>query len=49
MEPVYQQKRLVRSYALSGNTLKISGTFEYKGEIIHFEVTWVRPGPAKTE
>lgn len=42
MEPAFQEKRLVRKYTMAGNTLKLSGTFPYEGEIIHFTITWAR-------
>ena len=42
MEPAYEDKRLVRSYALDGNTLKLSGSFPYGGEKILFAITWTR-------
>ena len=43
LEPAYEHKRLVRHYVLSGESLKLSGTFDYRGETLHFELTWVRP------
>ncbi len=33
---------LVRSYRLDQDKLVLSGTFPYKGEIIHFAITWER-------
>jgi hypothetical protein len=42
MEPVTEGKRLVRNYALDGNTLKLTGTFPYDGESIYFTITWTR-------
>ena len=42
MEPAYEGKRLVRSYALDGNTLKLTGSFPYEGETIFFTITWIR-------
>lgn len=44
LEPYYEGKRLVRNYALDGDTLKVSGTFEYQGEAIRFEIRWRRAG-----
>jgi hypothetical protein len=38
LEPAYEHKRLVR-HALSGDSLKLSGTFDHQGETIHFELT----------
>ena len=42
MEPAYEDKRLVRSYALDGNTLKLTSSFPYGGEKIFFTITWTR-------
>jgi tRNA(Ile2) C34 agmatinyltransferase TiaS len=42
LEPTYQHRSLVRSYVLKGDELKLSGSFEYKGETIRFELTWAR-------
>lgn len=42
MEPAFQEKRLARQYSLKGNTLKLKGTFPYKGETIEFTITWIR-------
>lgn len=42
MEPDFQEKRLSRTYALRGNTLKLMGTFPYGGESIRFTITWIR-------
>ena len=42
MEPAFQEKRLVRSYTLDGNSLKLSGTFPYEGADVHFTITWIR-------
>jgi len=42
MEPAFQDKRLERTYSLNGNSLKLSGTFPYQGETIHFVITWIR-------
>jgi hypothetical protein len=42
MEPAFQEKRLVRAYVLDGNTLRLSGTFPYEGEDVHFTITWAR-------
>ncbi len=43
LESYYEGKRLVRTYELSGDKLRISGTFDYQGETIRFEITWARP------
>jgi hypothetical protein len=42
MEPAFQEKRLVRTYDLQGNTLKLTGTFPYEGTSIRFTITWLR-------
>lgn len=42
LDPEYQGKRLVRTYSLEGKTLKLSGSFPFEGETIHFVITWVR-------
>ena len=42
VEPDFAGKRLVRSYALKSDKLMLSGTFPYRGEIIHFSITWIR-------
>jgi hypothetical protein len=42
LEPSYQNQRLVRTYSLQGNTLQLSGTFDYQGTTIRFAITWVR-------
>lgn len=42
MEPAIEGKRLTRSYALDGDTLKLTGTFPYNGENIHFAIMWAR-------
>lgn len=42
MEPGYEQKRLLRSYAFKGDDLELSGTFEYQGKTIRFTLTWAR-------
>jgi ketosteroid isomerase-like protein len=40
LEPDYQNKRLVRGYSFEGESLQLSGTFNYKGETIRFVLTW---------
>ena len=42
VEPDFANKRLVRSYAIEGDRLVLSGTFPYRGETIHFSITWIR-------
>jgi len=42
LEPEFQGKRLVRTYSLKGDTLRLMGTFPYQGETIHFAITWIR-------
>lgn len=52
LEPFYENKRLVRSYAFKGDLLELSGTFEYQGQTVHFALTWARadgPPPAAEE
>ncbi len=41
-KPDFAGKRLVRSYAFEGGRLVLSGTFLYRGETIHFSITWIR-------
>jgi hypothetical protein len=42
MNPDYQGKSLTRSYAFKNGELELSGTFPWKGDTIHFAITWRR-------
>ena len=48
VEPGYEDKKLARSYSFVGDTLQLSGTFDYHGQVIHFRLTWARPNPKET-
>jgi hypothetical protein len=47
MEPAFQGKRLARHYVLQADTLKLSGTFPYEGDTIHFTITGIRVEKAR--
>lgn len=40
MDPAYQGKNLVRSYAFKHGDLELSGTFPWQGRTIHFAILW---------
>lgn len=42
VDPEYAGRRLVRTYSPEGDRLQLSGTFHFKGETIHFTITWQR-------
>jgi hypothetical protein len=42
LEPAYDKRPLVRTYALEGDTLKLSGTFGSGAETVRFTITWMR-------
>lgn len=42
MDPAEKGQRLVRSYLLEGDVLKLSGTWTYEGRNLIFTVHWVR-------
>jgi hypothetical protein len=42
MNPAYQGKSLMRSYAFKNGDLELSGTFPWKSDTIHFAITWRR-------
>lgn len=42
LDPAEAGKRLVRHYALTGDTLVLSGQWPYHGETLTFELTWRR-------
>ena len=41
-EPAFEGRHLVRQYAVSGDTLTLSGSFQSKGETVSFTMTLVR-------
>ena len=47
MEPAFEGQRLSRTYAINGDSLRLSGTFPYQGETIHFIISWTRAKPQK--
>ena len=49
LEPEFQGKRLTRKYSVNANTLRLSGTFPNRGELISFVITWTRASPAASE
>ena len=42
LDPADANQRLVRTYALDGDTLALSGPFEVAGQHLRFTVRWVR-------
>ena len=40
MDPAYQGKNLIRSYAFKNGDLELSGTFPWQGETSHFAIIW---------
>ena len=42
VDPDYAGRPLVRTYSIVGDRLLLSGTFHFKGETIHFTITWQR-------
>jgi hypothetical protein len=42
MDPEFKGRELVRSYAIDGDILTLSGTWSYRGETLRFTVSWQR-------
>ncbi|HUI59140.1 MAG TPA: hypothetical protein VLX90_02895, partial [Steroidobacteraceae bacterium] len=49
LEPEFQGRALTRTYSIDGDTLKLSGTFPHRGEIISFVITWTRVSAPASE
>ena len=49
LEPQYEGIPLTRTYAIDGNTLKLSGTFPYRGETVSFVISWARIGGTESK
>jgi hypothetical protein len=42
LQPEHQRKRLSRRYELSGDTLVLSGSYDFQGQTMQFRLTWAR-------